>query len=71
MTRQRDTHQRARGIAGNGRLSRAQGIRLDLRLANEELELALKATDVKSIREHVTLARRLVQQVAKKVERLK
>ncbi len=71
MRRQRDAHPRARGVAGDGRLSTAQGLRLDLRLAEKELELALKATDTKGIREHVTLARRLVAQVTQKLERVK
>lgn len=70
MRRQRDTHARKRGVE-SGRLSAVQTIQQELALALRELDSAVNAPDLKTTREHVSLARRLLAETSKKLERLK
>lgn len=69
MKRTRDAHPRLREDIG--RLSAVQAIRQDLSLAHRELELALNADDVKTVKEHAGLARKFLSEVVSKLKRIK
>lgn len=69
MKRDRDPHPRPRaGLPGRTR--RGDLVRQELQLASTELQSALDAGDLKTAREHVTLARRFVLAAAEKLRRL-
>lgn len=68
MTRERDQHPRMRSAPG--RLSRADVVRQGLNAADNELLKALFASDIKTTREHVQLARKLLLEAIEKAKRL-
>ena len=67
MKRERDTHDRFRGSRG-GRLSRADAVQQSVKLAIDEVELAIAAHDLKRARVHANLARRLLGEALAKLQ---
>lgn len=65
--RERDTHERLRGTRP-GRLSRADAVQQSVKLAIDEVELAMAAHDVKSARVHASIARRFLGEALAKLQ---
>jgi len=68
VKRERDTHERFRGARG-GRLSRADAVQQSIKLAIDEVELAIAAHDVKRARIHASIARRLLGEALAQIQK--